>query len=55
MQHVADHKAKHKHLQGGVEFIGTIPKNPSGKLLRRLLRDHAKQLKAKRVQDPAKL
>jgi len=55
IKHVADHKAKHKHLQGGVEFISTIPKNPSGKLLRRVLRDHAKQLKARRVQAVAKL
>ena len=55
MQHVADHKAKHKHLQGGVEFISTIPKNPSGKLLRRVLRDHAKQLKERQVQAVAKL
>lgn len=25
--------------QGGVEFIDVIPKSPSGKILRRLLRD----------------
>jgi 4-coumarate--CoA ligase len=53
MQHVADKKAKHKHLQGGIEFISTIPRNPSGKLLRRTLRDQAKQLKAKRAKAPA--
>ena len=30
----------------GVEFIDVVPKNPSGKLLRRLLRDQLKQLLA---------
>ena len=43
-QHVADHKVNYKHLVA-VEFLDTIPKNPSGKLLRRFLRDKAKQLK----------
>lgn len=32
-------KARHKWLRGGVEFIDEIPKSPSGKILRRLLRD----------------
>jgi 4-coumarate--CoA ligase len=40
-------KVPYKHLAGGVEFLDAIPKNPSGKLLRRLLRDKAKELKAK--------
>ena len=44
-QHVADHKVKYKHLCG-VEFVDAIPKNPSGKLLRRFLRDRAKELRA---------
>ncbi|KAH9903440.1 amp dependent CoA ligase [Cubamyces lactineus] len=44
MKHVADHKANYKHL-AGVEFIDVIPKNPSGKLLRRTLRDRAKGLR----------
>ena len=35
----------YKHLVG-VEFIDAIPKNPSGKLLRRFLRDRAKELMA---------
>ena len=43
-QHVADHKVNYKHLVA-VEFLDVIPKNPSGKLLRRFLRDKAKQLK----------
>ncbi|KAH9044383.1 amp dependent CoA ligase [Lactarius pseudohatsudake] len=44
-KHVADHKVAYKKLAGGVEFIDTIPKNPSGKLLRRVLRDKALNLK----------
>lgn len=46
MKHVADNKVAYKHLAGGVEFIDVIPKNPSGKLLRRVLRDQARQLRA---------
>jgi len=42
-KHVQDHKARHKWLKGGVEFIDVIPKNPSGKILRRLLRDKDKE------------
>jgi len=45
-KHVTDNKIAYKRLAGGVEFIDIIPKNPSGKLLRRLLRDRARQLKA---------
>ncbi len=44
-QHVAEHKVNYKHLVG-VEFIDVIPKNPSGKLLRRFLRDKAKEMRA---------
>ena len=39
MRHVEREKSKHKWLAGGVEFIDVIPKSPSGKILRRLLRD----------------
>ncbi|KAJ6437386.1 phenylacetyl- ligase protein [Purpureocillium lavendulum] len=39
---VAQHKSKHKQLRGGVEFVPEIPKSPSGKILRRLLRDQHK-------------
>ncbi|KAG8214731.1 hypothetical protein J3R82DRAFT_9819 [Butyriboletus roseoflavus] len=41
MKHVADNKVGYKRLGGGVEFVDVIPKNPSGKLLRRVLRDTA--------------
>ncbi|KAF5382316.1 hypothetical protein D9757_008487 [Collybiopsis confluens] len=43
-KHVADNKVYYKQLSGGVEFVPSIPKNPSGKLLRRLLREQAKNL-----------
>jgi acyl-CoA synthetase (AMP-forming)/AMP-acid ligase II len=36
--HVAEHLAHYKHLHS-VRFVDTIPKSPSGKILRRLLRD----------------
>jgi acyl-coenzyme A synthetase/AMP-(fatty) acid ligase len=44
---VEGHKAKYKWLKGGIEFIDVIPKSPSGKILRRLLRD--KEKKARRA------
>lgn len=46
-KHVQDHKARHKCLKGGVEFVPIIPKSPSGKILRRLLRDKEKAARAK--------
>lgn len=42
-KHVEDHKARHKWLKGGVEFLDIIPKSPSGKILRRLLRDQERE------------
>ncbi|WEW56512.1 hypothetical protein PRK78_001957 [Emydomyces testavorans] len=42
-KHVKDHKARHKWLNGGVEFVDVIPKSPSGKILRRLLRDKERE------------
>jgi len=35
--------APHKRLRGGVRFVDQIPKSPSGKILRRVLRDAARQ------------
>ncbi|KAJ7193364.1 amp dependent CoA ligase [Mycena pura] len=49
VKHVADNKVAYKRLAGGVVFIDAIPKNPSGKLLRRVLRDKAKQLGSHRA------
>jgi len=41
-----DNKLGYKHLDGGVEFVDSIPKNPSGKLLPCGLRDKAKEILA---------
>ncbi|KAJ7621245.1 phenylacetyl-CoA ligase [Roridomyces roridus] len=42
-KHVASAKSKHKWLTGGIQFISAIPRNPSGKILRRLLRNQTSQ------------
>ena len=47
-KHVEQHKSRHKWLQGGVEFIDEIPKSPSGKILRRMLRDQEREARRKR-------
>jgi 4-coumarate--CoA ligase len=31
--------AGYKRLEGGVRFVDSIPKNPSGKILKRVLRE----------------
>ncbi|KAJ5087717.1 Acyl-CoA ligase inpC [Penicillium angulare] len=46
-KHVEEHKARHKWLKGGVRFIDAVPKSPSGKILRRLLRDQEKEARRK--------
>lgn len=38
-KHVEDHKASYKWLKGGVQFIESVPKSPSGKILRRVLKE----------------
>ena len=35
--------SRHKRLDGGIVAVDVIPKNPSGKLLRKILRERAKQ------------
>ncbi|KAI2629844.1 acetyl-CoA synthetase-like protein [Hypoxylon sp. NC1633] len=35
--------AQHKRLRGGIRFIDAVPKNPSGKLLRRVLKEEARK------------
>jgi len=35
---VASRTVRYKHIAGGVAFVDEIPKNPSGKTLRRLLK-----------------
>lgn len=44
---LAERVSKHKRLEGGVHFIDAIPKNPSGKILRKELRALAAQEDAK--------
>ncbi|OSC99660.1 acetyl-CoA synthetase-like protein [Trametes coccinea BRFM310] len=57
LKFVMDRKTQYKWL-AGIEFVDVVPKNPSGKLLRRLLRDKLKELmkegKIKLVQPGAK-
>ena len=36
---VEQHKASHMRLRGGIEFVDSVPKSPSGKILRRILKD----------------
>ena len=38
---LAQKVARHKRLAGGVVFVDAIPKNPSGKILRKVLRERA--------------
>ncbi|SPQ18158.1 82b9b819-87e3-4015-a837-c6427068c965 [Thermothielavioides terrestris] len=40
---VAARVAPHKKLRGGVRFVDHVPKSPSGKVLRRVMRAQAKQ------------
>lgn len=42
---VAERAAQYKKLRGGVVFVDAIPKSPSGKILRKVLRDEAKKEK----------
>ncbi|CAK1593362.1 unnamed protein product [Parnassius mnemosyne] len=42
-QFVAERLSNPKHLRGGVRFVKEIPRNPSGKILRRLLRQMLKK------------
>ncbi|XP_045162739.2 uncharacterized protein LOC123527392 [Mercenaria mercenaria] len=42
MQYVEQNVSDYKHLRGGVEFVKEIPKSPSGKILRRVLKDQLK-------------
>lgn len=44
-KHVAKEKAHYKQLRGGIEFTDVIPKSPSGKILRRILRDQERARK----------
>lgn len=41
--HVTAKLAAYKHLAGGVKFVDAVPKNASGKILKRILRDEVKK------------
>lgn len=47
LRHVEEHKASYKWIKGGIEFIDEVPKSPSGKILRRMLRDKEKAARTK--------
>ncbi|SPP82704.1 4-coumarate--CoA ligase 1 [Drosophila guanche] len=47
IQFVNEHASPAKRLRGGVIFVDEIPKNPSGKILRRILRNMLKKQKSK--------
>lgn len=40
---VASQVAPHKKLRGGIRFVDQVPKSPSGKVLRRVMREQAKK------------
>jgi acyl-coenzyme A synthetase/AMP-(fatty) acid ligase len=47
--HCEEKLAKYKELTGGVRFVDAIPKNSSGKILKRILREEAEaELKQQR-------
>lgn len=47
LDYVAGNVSRQKRLTGGVIFIEEIPRNPSGKILRRVLKERAKVMKSK--------
>lgn len=40
---VANKVAKHKRLSGGIKFVGEVPKLPSGKIVRKLMKEWSKR------------
>ena len=42
-RHMRERLASYKMLDGGIVFVEAIPKNPSGKILKRILREQAKK------------
>jgi 4-coumarate--CoA ligase len=54
-EYVKCHKARHKWLAGGVEFVDAIPKSASGKILRRSLKTRWQDKSKAEKQELAKL
>ncbi|KAF4954804.1 hypothetical protein FSARC_12021 [Fusarium sarcochroum] len=52
---IANRVVKYKQLRGGVVFVDTIPKVPSGKILRKTLRERAKREVSNGLEVRAKL
>ena len=54
---IPERAAPYKWLRGGVGFVDSIPKNPSGKILRRVIRSElaAKMLKSQQPVATSKL
>lgn len=42
-KYIADQLIYYKRLEGGVVFVDAIPKNASGKILKRMLREQAER------------
>lgn len=55
MDHVASQVASHKRLRGGIRFVPQIPKNSTGKILRRQVRNWAKEEESAAVAVKARL
>lgn len=54
--YMAERLAKYKRLDGGVVFLDVIPRNPSGKILKNVLREQSiKELKQEKSGNSAKL
>ena len=51
IQHVKDRLASFKALDGGVEFVDSIPRNHNGKILRQVLRERATAEVASHIAD----
>ncbi|KAG7088259.1 hypothetical protein E1B28_012273 [Marasmius oreades] len=47
IEYLGNRKSSYKHLRGGVEFVSSIPKTSSGKILRRVIRDEVVRRSAK--------
>ncbi|KAH6662168.1 4-coumarate-CoA ligase-like protein [Halenospora varia] len=43
MDWLGERVSRHKRLMGGVGFVDIVPKNPSGKILRKIMREKAKE------------
>lgn len=54
-KYVKERKVRHKHIDGGIDFVPLIPKSASGKILRRVLRDESKKAdKGTKIRDDVK-